>query len=308
MKKIIILAVTLIIISIMSCFSVFAENYAYTDGTDNIFTHSETFNIKYCLNDVENIYGMQGEIKFNGQIVEFENIECLIEDFEVQTEVFENKIKFVATNNNFNSPFSGSGEIFDLTFKILEQISDTKIKITFSNIYLSNMYTDYAVDNVSFNRVVSDEEFDSDPRLLSLEFKDSRLDREFESSRYEYRLEYSGELSEIEYEVTPLFSTTEVTVSGTDKIDSVGKTTITILCKAENGSEARYTVYAYPNDDITVEEIEDVSSTSSKKPPKEVSMKPNAEVTFIIICNVIAFPLCLYLLLRKKRSFKKEKK
>ena len=232
-KKIVGLLVTIIVLAI-SAVSVSAAGASLT-GPGTVRA-GDTIQLKLQIPDAKR-YGIEGTLSYDSNQVTLSSVTASMKGWAVE----QNGNSLVAYDNELTSPTSANGTVLLLNFKVKSDVAaGTVVKISITGLTSTDGTNENNYGTVTYSVTIA-QPLSGVNTLSSLVVAGQTLSPAFGSNTTSYNLgEVDYSVSKLNITATPTDSKAKVTVSGNNLV--VGKNTVTITVKAENGSTKNYQI------------------------------------------------------------------
>ena len=232
-KKIVGLLVTIIVLAI-SAVSVSAAGASLT-GPGTVRA-GDTIQLKLQIPDAKR-YGIEGTLSYDSNQVTLSSVTASMKGWAVE----QNGNSLVAYDNELTSPTSANGTVLLLKFKVKSNVAaGTVVKISITGLTSTDGTNENNYGTVTYSVTIA-QPLSGVNTLSSLVVAGQTLSPAFGSNTTSYNLgEVDYSVSKLNITATPTDSKAKVTVSGNNLV--VGKNTVTITVKAENGSTKNYQI------------------------------------------------------------------
>ena len=182
-------------------------------------------------------YGMEGTLSYDSNQVTLSSVTTPMSGWVVE----QNGNGLVVYDNELTSPTSANKTVLVLNFKVKSNVSaGTVLKISITGLTVSDGTKESNYGTVTYSVTIA-QPLSGVNTLSSLVVAGQTLSPAFGSNTTSYNLgEVDYSVSKLNITATPTDSKAKVTVSGNNLV--VGKNTVTITVKAENGSTKTYQI------------------------------------------------------------------
>ena len=232
-RKIVGLLVTIFVLAI-SAVSVSAAGASLT-GPGTVRA-GDTIQLKLQIPDAKR-YGIEGTLSYDSNQVTLSSVTASMKGWAVE----QNGNSLVAYDNELTSPTSANGTVLLLNFKVKSNVAaGTVVKISITGLTSTDGTNENNYGTVTYSVTIA-QPLSGVNTLSSLVVAGQTLSPAFGSNTTSYNLgEVDYSVSKLNITATPTDSKAKVTVSGNNLV--VGKNTVTITVKAENGSTKNYQI------------------------------------------------------------------
>ena len=182
-------------------------------------------------------YGLEGTLDYNSSQVTFSSISCNVSGWKVE----HNGGSVLVYDDALASPLSGNKAVLTIKFKVNNNVAaGTAIKISMKNIVTTDGSAESNLGTATYSVTVA-KPLSSNANLSSLSVDGFALNPTFSAGTTSYNIgevEYSTSSLKVTYKTED--AAAKVSVSGTNL--SVGKNTISVVVKAENGATKTYKI------------------------------------------------------------------
>ena len=196
----------------------------------------DTIQLKLQIPDAKR-YGLEGTLSYDSNQVSLSSVTTPMKGWVVE----QNGNSLVAYDNEFTSPTSANSTVLVLNFKVKSNVAaGTVMKISITGLTSTDGNNENNYGTVTYSVTIA-KPLSNVNTLSALVVDGQTLSPAFNSNTTSYNLgevEYS--VSTLKVTATATDSKAKVTVSGNNLV--VGKNTITITVKAENGSTKTYQI------------------------------------------------------------------
>ena len=182
-------------------------------------------------------YGLEGLLEYNSSQVAFSNMTCNLSGWKVE----HNGGSVLVYDDALANPLNGNKSVLTLTFKVNSNVAaGTNIVISMKNLVATDGSAESNLGTATYSVTVA-KQLSSNATLSALSVDGFTLNPGFNAGTTAY------DIGEVEYSTSSLNVTyktedgaANANVGGTDL--SVGKNTISVVVKAENGATKTYTI------------------------------------------------------------------
>lgn len=182
-------------------------------------------------------YGLEGLLEYNSSQVTFSNMTCNLSGWKVE----HNGGSVLVYDDALANPLNGNKSVLTMTFKVNSNVAaGTNIVISMKNLVVTDGSAESNLGTATYSVTVA-KPLSSNANLSALVVDGFALNPGFSAGTTAY------DIGEVEYSTSSLNVTyktedgaAKVSVGGTDL--SVGKNTISVVVKAENGATKTYTI------------------------------------------------------------------
>lgn len=179
-------------------------------------------------------YGIEGNLSYDSNVVSLNKIQSALNGWKVET----NGNKVIAYDDALTNPLGGSQAVITASFKVKDVAAGTEIKIAFNNIVTSDGTSESGAGNAVYSVKIS-QPLSGDNSLKAMSVEGFNIN--FSENTMSYDLgEVEFSISGLKINAVARDNKASVTVGNTTL--SVGKNTIYVNVKAENGAVKTYTV------------------------------------------------------------------
>ena len=230
-RKIAGLLVTIFVVAI-SGVSVSAAGASLTGPS--IVRAGDSIQLKLQIPDAKR-YGIEGTLSYDSNQVTLSSVTASMKGWVVE----QNGNGLVAYDNELTSPTSVNGTVLLLNFKVKSNVAaGSVVKISITGLTSTDGTNENNYGTVTYSVTIA-QPLSGENTLSSLVVAGQTLSPAFSSNITTYNLgEVDYSVSKLNITATPTDSKAKVTVSGNSL--AVGKNTVTITVKAENGSTKTY--------------------------------------------------------------------
>jgi len=196
----------------------------------------DTITLKFNVSD-SGKYGLEGTIAYDSSVVTLSSSTANINGWKLET----NGNSFILYDDAMSSPISGNKTVITFKFKVNNAVATgTKIDIGINNIIATDGSSESNIGSAKYSVKVA-APLSTNANLSSLSVSGATLSPAFSSGTTSYdigEVEFSTSKLDITYKTED--SKAKVTVSGNSL--SVGKNTVSVTVKAENGTTKTYKI------------------------------------------------------------------
>ena len=230
-RKIVGLLVAIFVVA-LSGVSVSAAGASLTGPS--VVRAGDTIQLKLQIPDAKR-YGIEGTLSYDSNQVTLSSVTTSMKGWVVE----QNGNSLVAYDNELTTPTSANSTVVILNFKVKSNVAaGTTLKISITGLTSSDGSNESNYGTVTYSVAIA-QPLSGVNTLSSLVVAGQTLSPTFSSNTTTYNLgEVDYSVSKLNITATPTDSKAKVTVSGNSL--AVGKNTVTITVKAENGSTKNY--------------------------------------------------------------------
>lgn len=182
-------------------------------------------------------YGLEGVLDYNSSQVTFSNMSCNLSGWKVE----HNGGSVLVYDDALANPLSGNKTVLTLKFKVNNNVTaGTNIQISMKNLVTTDGSVESSLGTATYSVTVA-KPLSSNANLSALSVEGFTLNPGFSAGTTSYdigEVEYSTSSLKISYKTED--ATAKASVSGTNL--NVGKNTVSVVVKAENGATKTYTI------------------------------------------------------------------
>lgn len=223
-------------------------------------------------------YGLEGALEYDSSVVTFSKVTCNLSGWKVEN----NGSSILVYDDALANPLSGSKTVLTLTFKVNNNVAaGTNIRISIKNLVASDGSAESNLGTATYSVTVA-KPLSSNANLSSLSVDGFTLSPGFSSGTTSYdigEVEYSTSSLKISYKAED--STAKVSISGNDL--KVGKNTVSIVVKAENGAKKTYKINVTRKQDPNYVASSNANLGSLSVSQGMISPQFSAEVTDYVV-------------------------
>lgn len=237
MKKITKL-VMLLSLSIMCLFGTRMDVYAASASLAGPSTvrAGDTITLKLNISD-SGKYGLEGTLSYDSSVVSFLEMSCDVSGWKVEN----NGNSIIVYDDALSNPLGSSTDVLTLKFKVGGSVAaGTKISISVNGILTTDGSAENNLGAATYSTTIA-APLSSNANLSSLSVKEGKLSPGFSAGTTSYSIgevDYSVKKLNISYKTED--GAAKVSISGNDL--SVGKNTVSVVVKAENGETKTYKI------------------------------------------------------------------
>lgn len=196
----------------------------------------DTIQLKLQIPDAKR-YGVEGTLSYDSNQVSLSSVTTPMKGWAVE----QNGNGLVVYDNELTSPTSANSTVLVLNFKVKSNVAaGTVVKISITGLTSTDGTNENNYGTVTYSVTIA-QPLSNINTLSSLVVDGQKLSPAFSSNTTSYNLgEVEFSVSTLKVTATPTDSKAKVTVSGNNL--AVGKNTVTITVKAENGSTKAYQI------------------------------------------------------------------
>lgn len=237
MKKIITIALALVLCASVLCFSVLAANASATLSGPDTVRAGDTITLTFKLNG-KNIFGASGTLSYDSSVLELKGTDQKIKSPWV---VEFNGDTFVAYDNNLSNPINKNTDVFTVKFKVKSNVAvGTKITVSYTGVTASDGAADANIGKVTYSCTVAAPK-STDNALKSLTVSNATISPAFSADVTSYTAEVPFEVSKLDVKASAKDSKAKVSIDSPE-LTPGGTTKVTVTVTAESGDKKTYTI------------------------------------------------------------------
>lgn len=196
----------------------------------------DTITLKFNIND-SGKYGVEGTLSYDSNVVSLSKSSINLKGWKLES----NGNSLIMYDDAMSNPISGNKTVVTLVFKVKAGISvGTNVNISINNIVATDGSNESNLGSATYSTTIA-EPLSGNVNLSSLSVNGATLTPTFAAGTTSYdigEVEYS--VSKLDIKYTAEDSKSKVSVLGNSL--SVGKNTVTVTVKAENGNSKSYKI------------------------------------------------------------------
>ena len=209
----------------------------------------DTITLKFNIND-SGKYGVEGTLSYDSSVVTLSKAEINLKGWKLES----NGNSLIMYDDAMTNPIKGDKTVVTLTFKVKSGVTPgTKINIAVNNIVATDGSNESNLGSATYSATIA-EPLSGNANLSSLAVNGATLSPSFSSGTTSYNIgEVDFAVSKLDITYTAEDSKSKVTVSGNSL--SVGKNTVTVTVKAENGTSKSYKISVQESKILTMWQV-----------------------------------------------------
>lgn len=237
MKKIVsILTAFVLSLALLLPMTVSAEGEGVGWGGPGVVRAGDTITLWFSISG-NGIYGASGTLSYDSSQV---TLEKTAQKIASPWAVEFNGNNFVAYDNNLSNPINNDTYLFTATFKVKSIPVGTELKISCTNVKISDGNTDKNLGSISFLTTIA-APMSTDNNLASLNVSNATISPAFSANTTNYTANVPFEVSKLNVTATAADSKATVSVNSPNLVPN-GTTKVTVTVTAENGAKKVYTI------------------------------------------------------------------
>ena len=196
----------------------------------------DTITLKFNIND-SGKYGVEATLSYDSNVVTLSKTDINLKGWKLES----NGNSLIMYDDAMSNPISGDKTVLTLTFKVKASVAaGTKVDIALNNIVATDGSSESNLASATYSTTIA-EPLSSNANLSSLEVNGATLSPVFAAGTTSYDIgEVDFSVSKLDISYKAEDSKAKVSVLGNSL--SVGKNTVTVTVKAEDGSSKAYKI------------------------------------------------------------------
>lgn len=196
----------------------------------------DTITLKFNVND-SGKYGVEATMSYDSNVVTLSSSKISLSGWKLET----NGNSLIMYDDAMSNPISGNKTVVTLVFKVKSGVAaGTKIDISINNIVATDGSNESNLGSATYSTTIA-QPLSGNANLSSLLVNGATLNPTFAPETTSYDIgEVEYVVSKLDIKYTAEDSKSKVSVSGNSL--SVGKNTVTVTVKAENGTSKAYKI------------------------------------------------------------------
>ena len=196
----------------------------------------DTITLKFNIND-SGKYGVEATLAYDSSIVSLSSSKIALSGWKLES----NGNSLIMYDDAMTNPISGNKTVVTLVFKVKSGVAEgTKVNISINNIIATDGSNESNLGSATYSTTIAPP-LSGNANLSSLSVNGATLTPAFAAGTISYDIgEVEYAVSKLDIKYTAEDSKSKVTVSGNSL--KVGKNTVTVTVKAENGTSKAYKI------------------------------------------------------------------